>query len=167
LAFSFLPDYRLDLSVRSLLGSRSRLQDVPKIAQLVEAQIHSWLNNRCVEPRYQQIILPNLWPRKKNTRGGEDEEEGISDNSAVEDKDSDQENATVDAEKGREEQFPSPPIGKRDSLEAKMAEEGRKLLAAEGRQLHPQDTSSDGPRKRPTLSKKNSAEEFRIPGRFQ
>ena len=72
LTFTFLDDYRLDLSVRSLIGSRSRLQDVPKIAQLVEDRIHRWFDDRCVEPRFQQIVLPSLWPRKKNTRGGEE-----------------------------------------------------------------------------------------------
>jgi maintenance of morphology protein 1 len=72
LAFSFLDDYRLDLSIRSLVGSRSRLQDVPKIAQLVEARLHMWFDERAVEPRFQQIELPSLWPRKKNTRGGEE-----------------------------------------------------------------------------------------------
>jgi len=70
LSFAFLDDYRLDLSIRSLVGSRSRLQDVPKIAQLVEARLHSWFDDRCVEPRFQQIVLPSLWPRKRNTRGG-------------------------------------------------------------------------------------------------
>ena len=60
LAFSFLDDYRLDLSIRSLVGSRSRLQDVPKIAQLVEARLHTWFDERCVEPRFQQIVLPSL-----------------------------------------------------------------------------------------------------------
>ena len=74
LTFTFLDDYRLDLSVRSLVGSRSRLQDVPKIAQLVEDRIHRWFDDRCVEPRFQQIVLPSLWPRKKNTRGGEEDE---------------------------------------------------------------------------------------------
>lgn len=69
LAFSFLPDYRLDLSIRSLVGSRSRLQDVPKIAELVEQRLHQWIDERCVEPRIQQVVLPSLWPRKKNTRG--------------------------------------------------------------------------------------------------
>lgn len=73
LTFTFLDDYRLDLSVRSLIGSRSRLQDVPKVAQLIEDQIHRWFDDRCVEPRFQQIILPSLWPRKKNTRGGDDD----------------------------------------------------------------------------------------------
>jgi maintenance of morphology protein 1 len=72
LAFSFLDDYRLDLSIRSLVGSRSRLQDVPKIAQLVEARLHTWFDERAVEPRFQQIELPSLWPRKRNTRGGDE-----------------------------------------------------------------------------------------------
>ncbi len=73
LAFTFLDDYRLDLSVRSLLGSRSRLQDIPKIAELVESRLHAWFDERCVEPRFQQIVLPSLWPRKRNTRGGEED----------------------------------------------------------------------------------------------
>lgn len=78
LAFSFLPDYRLDLSVRSLVGSRSRLQDIPKIAQLVESRLHAWVDERCVEPRVQQVVLPSLWPRKRNTRGpGNSDEEGV------------------------------------------------------------------------------------------
>ena len=74
LAFSFLPDYRLDLSVRSLVGSRSRLQDVPKIAQLVEAQVQAWFEDRVVEPRVQIVPLPGLWPRmsKTNVRANED-----------------------------------------------------------------------------------------------
>lgn len=72
MTFSFLDDYRLDFSIRSLLGSRSRLQDVPKIAQLIESRLHKWFDERAVEPRFQEIALPSLWPRKKNTRGGDD-----------------------------------------------------------------------------------------------
>ena len=66
LAFSFLPNYTLSLSTRSLLGARSRLQDVPKIAQLVESRLRNWFEERCVSPRMQQIIVPNIWPRMKN-----------------------------------------------------------------------------------------------------
>ena len=29
-----------------------------------------------MEPRFQQIVMPSLWPRKKNTRGGEEEDVG-------------------------------------------------------------------------------------------
>ncbi|CAK7274424.1 ERMES complex subunit mmm1 [Sporothrix epigloea] len=68
--FAFLDDYRLDFSIRSLLGSRSRLQDVPKIAQLVESRLHRWFDERAVEPLFQEIELPSLWPRMKNARGG-------------------------------------------------------------------------------------------------
>lgn len=78
MAFSFLDDYRLDFSIRSLVGSRSRLQDVPKIASLVEKRLHDWFDERCVEPRFQEIALPSLWPRKKNTRGGEDTPEYVA-----------------------------------------------------------------------------------------
>ncbi|KAI2639520.1 hypothetical protein GGS26DRAFT_540542 [Hypomontagnella submonticulosa] len=78
MTFSFLDDYRLDFSVRSLVGSRSRLQDVPKIAQLVESRLHRWFDERAVEPRFQEIALPSLWPRKKNTRGGDEPLDGSS-----------------------------------------------------------------------------------------
>lgn len=81
LAFSFLPDYRLDLSIRSLVGSRSRLQDVPKIAQLVEARLQAWFEERVVEPRVQVVGLPGLWPRREKTRvrEGEDGKTGDDD----------------------------------------------------------------------------------------
>lgn len=81
MTFSFLDDYRLDFSVRSLVGSRSRLQDVPKIAQLVESRLHRWFDERAVEPRFQEIALPSLWPRKRNTRGGDDPLDGASSSS--------------------------------------------------------------------------------------
>ena len=76
LALSFLPDYRLDLSVRSLIGSRTRLQDVPKIAQLVEARAQAWFEERVVEPRVQVVPLPGLWPRmgKTRVREGQDDD---------------------------------------------------------------------------------------------
>ena len=120
LAFTFLDDYRLDLSVRSLVGSRSRLQDVPKIAQLIESRVHAWFDERAVEPRFQQIVLPSLWPRKKNTRGGEDgaadpDDEGIDVTSPG--------GAAADAVPGVAA----------ESLEARIAAEGAKLREAEVR----------------------------------
>src|SRR5208282_2585084 len=42
LTFTFAPDFSFDLSVRSLVGARSRLQDIPKIAQLVESRVRLW-----------------------------------------------------------------------------------------------------------------------------
>lgn len=68
LMFSFSPDYRLEFVVKSLIGSRAKLQDVPKISTLVENRLRTWFIERCVEPRFQVVRLPSMWPRTKNTR---------------------------------------------------------------------------------------------------
>jgi maintenance of mitochondrial morphology protein 1 len=129
------------------MGTRARLQDVPKIAQLVEARIHAWLDDRCVEPRYQEIVLPNLWPRKSNTRGGD---------GAIDDDEDD-----YAAEAGAE-RHSSTPTGKTETppsnLEERMAAEGRKLLAAEGR------AGESSMRQRPL--RQASHENYQIPGKF-
>jgi maintenance of morphology protein 1 len=168
LAFSFLPDYRLDLSVRSLVGSRSRLQDVPKIAQLVEARIHQWFDERCVEPRVQQIVLPSLWPRKKNTRGGEED---------ASDEEQDDEGSTDtpsgDGSTEREAPSRSEAMQQDEGLAARMAAEGRKLRAAEtrGERGHADRTQSNQPRegirKRPAHKPMGSTDNLHIPGGFQ
>ncbi|GAO48675.1 hypothetical protein SAICODRAFT_20254 [Saitoella complicata NRRL Y-17804] len=64
LTFSFSPDFRLDINVRSLLGARSRLQDIPKIAQIIEKRLRDWFMDRCVQPHFQQVAIPSLWPSK-------------------------------------------------------------------------------------------------------
>ncbi|KAF2811067.1 uncharacterized protein BDZ99DRAFT_415439 [Mytilinidion resinicola] len=129
LAFTFLDDYRLDLSVRSLVGSRSRLQDVPKIAQLVEARLHAWFDERVVEPRFQQIVLPSLWPRKQNTRGGEEDEgaaEGMGDVGEAEQ----QGHQGEEKDTERKNFVPSAAPG---TLETRMEAEGAKMREAEVR----------------------------------
>ncbi|KAF2254106.1 hypothetical protein BU26DRAFT_451323 [Trematosphaeria pertusa] len=144
LAFTFLDDYRLDLSVRSLVGSRSRLQDVPKIAQLIESRVHAWFDERAVEPRFQQIVLPSLWPRKKNTRGGEEDEkndgeeehdEGIDVTSPTPDEPVLQESTGTDSstigQRSRPSSFIPPPSAAPGSLEARIEAEGAKLREAE------------------------------------
>lgn len=68
LMFSFSPDYRLEFSVKSLIGSRTKLQDVPKISDLIDSKLRSWFADRCIEPKFQVIRLPSMWPRSKNTR---------------------------------------------------------------------------------------------------
>jgi maintenance of morphology protein 1 len=157
LAFTFLDDYRLDLSVRSLVGSRSRLQDVPKIAQLIESRVHAWFDERAVEPRFQQIVLPSLWPRKHNTRGGatqdvDDElaaEEGnvlldeLDEHVLLPDYDDDE---SIDDRSSAYRLPIPPPLPPLTTLEA----EGAKLREAEIRA---------GERKRPTVKRGQSSRE--------
>lgn len=68
LMFLFLPDFRLEFSIKSLIGSRAKLQDVPKLSDLIESKLRSWFTGRCVEPRFQIVKLPSIWPKKENTR---------------------------------------------------------------------------------------------------
>lgn len=70
LMFSFAPEYRMEFETQSLIGARSKLENIPKIGSLVEHQIKKWFMERCVEPRFQFIKLPSVWPRSKNTREG-------------------------------------------------------------------------------------------------
>jgi maintenance of mitochondrial morphology protein 1 len=87
LTFTFDPEFSFDLSVRSLVGARSRLQDIPKIAQLVDSYVRSWVTERCVYPRYQRVVLPNFWPsRAKEGSSHHDIDEG-DDEVAVEEED--------------------------------------------------------------------------------
>jgi len=166
LEFSFLPDYDLELSTRSLVGSRSRLQDVPKIAQLVEARLHAWFDERCVEPRVQQIVLPSFWPRKKNTRGGDD---------AI-DADDEVPNANGDVRRGQGEDIEA--VHERDTiadivydsgLEARMTAEGKKLrdAFAENPMLAAGRQHDEGIRRRGHPPRGGSVEELRMPGRFE
>jgi maintenance of morphology protein 1 len=167
LAFTFLDDYRLDLSVRSLVGSRSRLQDVPKIAQLIESRVHAWFDERAVEPRFQQISLPSLWPRKHNTRGGatEDaEDEGIDVSDAIGD------DVAVPAA-GLGLDVPSEtelPVAKEpQTLEERIEAEGAKLREAEILAGERKATRNDGMRWRGEASRGRDGARPQAPGRFK
>ncbi|CCK71665.1 ERMES complex subunit MMM1 KNAG_0H02500 [Huiozyma naganishii CBS 8797] len=68
LVFSFSPEYKMDFEISSLIGARSKLENIPKITDVLEYQIKKWFVERCVEPRFQFIKLPSIWPRSKNVR---------------------------------------------------------------------------------------------------
>lgn len=74
LHFSLHPDFALDASATSLVGSRAKLQDVPKIEQLLVEKLRSFVHNRFVWPKYWCLTLPNLVPR---SRARSDEEESV------------------------------------------------------------------------------------------
>ena len=68
LMFSFAPEYTMEFDTKSLIGARSKLENIPKISSLIEYHIKKWFVERCVEPRFQCVKLPNIWPRSKNAR---------------------------------------------------------------------------------------------------
>jgi maintenance of morphology protein 1 len=95
---------------------------VPKIAQLIESRVHAWFDERAVEPRFQQISLPSLWPRKHNTRGGATE-------------DAEDEGIDITAPDGDDVAVPAAGLGldvpEEMTLEERIEAEGAKLREAE------------------------------------
>ncbi|KAH6698931.1 hypothetical protein BKA61DRAFT_496454, partial [Leptodontidium sp. MPI-SDFR-AT-0119] len=95
---------------------------------------------RAVEPRFQQIELPSLWPRKKNTRGGE--EAGSGSGSGL-----GSEPASVSRAKGKE-------------IERDLREEARREVEAESRARGDVDIDQEGLRWR----RRARGEEYAMPG---
>ncbi|OWB80210.1 hypothetical protein B5S32_g4469 [[Candida] boidinii] len=67
LLLSFGTDFRLEFEVKSLIGSRTKLENIPRIGSIIESQLRNWFVQRCVDPKFQLIKLPSLWPKKENT----------------------------------------------------------------------------------------------------
>lgn len=57
---SLHPDFVLDAHVSSVFGSKSKLQDVPKIEDLFLSRIRSWLQHHLVWPNAWHVPLPGL-----------------------------------------------------------------------------------------------------------
>ncbi|BGP36245.1 ERMES complex subunit mmm1 [Rhodotorula kratochvilovae] len=60
LHLSLHPDFELQLATSSLLGSRAKLQDVPKVEQLLVARIRAAIQDRVVWPGRVEIALPGV-----------------------------------------------------------------------------------------------------------
>lgn len=68
LHFSLHPDFALDAIATSLVGSRAKLQDVPKIEQLLVGRLRSFVHDRFVWPKFWTLTLPNLVPKNQADR---------------------------------------------------------------------------------------------------
>ncbi|CAK9786726.1 hypothetical protein CC85DRAFT_248302 [Cutaneotrichosporon oleaginosum] len=58
-----LPDFHLNLKTTSLLGSRAKLQDIPKLEQLIVARLRAVIQDRFVYPHHLTFGLPRLLSR--------------------------------------------------------------------------------------------------------
>ena len=54
------PGFVLDAHLSSVFGSKSKLQDVPKIEDIVLARLHQWIKHRLVWPHAWHIPLPGV-----------------------------------------------------------------------------------------------------------
>ncbi|KNE66710.1 hypothetical protein AMAG_11209 [Allomyces macrogynus ATCC 38327] len=57
---SLLQGYQLQFRISSLLGSRTKVRDVPKIADLITMTLRNQVQSRIVEPNYIAVPLPGV-----------------------------------------------------------------------------------------------------------
>ncbi|WVQ83563.1 hypothetical protein IAT38_005704 [Cryptococcus sp. DSM 104549] len=55
-----LPDFHLNLKTTSLLGSRAKLQDIPKLEQLILSRLRGIIQDRFVHPNHISLALPRI-----------------------------------------------------------------------------------------------------------
>lgn len=65
---SFAPNFSMEFRVNSLVGARAKLQDVPKLGQIIENTIRKRFTDKCVRPNYQKIRLPQVWHSAEKTQ---------------------------------------------------------------------------------------------------
>ena len=58
LYLSLHPDFTLHMQTKSLIGSRAKLQDIPKVEQLVIARLRGYIVDKVVWPRKWAVRLP-------------------------------------------------------------------------------------------------------------
>ena len=72
---STLPDFILEFNVQSLVGSRSKLENVPKITHIITSKLRNAFCEKFVYPNFKKIKIPDLWAENKKSKN--------SDNSSV------------------------------------------------------------------------------------
>ena len=68
LSLSLHPDFILELASTSLIGSRAKLQDIPKVEQLVVGRVRAWVIENLVWPKVRTVKLPSMASRKKEEK---------------------------------------------------------------------------------------------------
>ncbi len=63
--FSFAPDFRLEFDIKSLIGSKAKLEDMPRIRSIIENALRKWLIDRYIEPRFHVIKIQSIWGSRK------------------------------------------------------------------------------------------------------
>jgi len=69
---SVLPDFILEFNVQSLIGSRSKLEDVPKITHIIISKLRNAFCENFVYPNFKKIKIPDLWSPNKNNESLEE-----------------------------------------------------------------------------------------------
>ncbi|KAJ3051590.1 ERMES complex subunit mmm1, partial [Quaeritorhiza haematococci] len=75
IAFSILEDFLLEFEVRSLLGHRTKVKDLPKLTQLITSKLRSVFIEEIVWPSFKRWDTPTGW---EDAREEKDEMEDMN-----------------------------------------------------------------------------------------
>ncbi|KAG0259073.1 ERMES complex subunit mmm1 [Mortierella polycephala] len=64
ICISTLPDFDLEFGVQSLLGARTKLEDVPKVTDLITSKLRGFFIDKCVYPNGRDIAMPTFWAKR-------------------------------------------------------------------------------------------------------
>ncbi|KAL1934290.1 hypothetical protein VTP01DRAFT_6472 [Rhizomucor pusillus] len=72
IAISSYSDFTLDFNVRSLIGSRTKLEDLPKLTELITTKLRNVYIDKLVYPMFVKVKVPKMWEeRDRRTRESE------------------------------------------------------------------------------------------------
>ena len=79
IAISSYSDFVLDFNVRSLIGSRTKLEDLPKLTDLITTKLRNVYIDKLVYPMFVKVKVPKMWEeRDKKMQQQEEQEEQTS-----------------------------------------------------------------------------------------
>ncbi|KAG0178334.1 ERMES complex subunit mmm1 [Apophysomyces sp. BC1034] len=64
IAISSYSDFVLDMNVRSLIGSRTKLEDIPKLTDLITTKLRNIYIDKLVYPTFVKVKVPNMWEQR-------------------------------------------------------------------------------------------------------
>ncbi|KAI7898551.1 uncharacterized protein BX663DRAFT_524539 [Cokeromyces recurvatus] len=68
IAISSHSDFVLDLHVQSLIGSKTKLEDIPKLRDLIQTKLRNVYIDKLVYPAFVKVKVPNMWKDSKDER---------------------------------------------------------------------------------------------------
>ncbi|KAI8976453.1 hypothetical protein BDB01DRAFT_802919 [Pilobolus umbonatus] len=66
IAISSHSDFILDLKVQSLIGSKTKLENVPKLTDIIQTKLRNVYIDKLVYPTFVKIKVPNMWKEPHN-----------------------------------------------------------------------------------------------------
>ncbi|KAI8057784.1 hypothetical protein BDF22DRAFT_662361 [Syncephalis plumigaleata] len=86
-AISVAPDFTLGFAVKSLIGHRTKVRDLPKVTELIAMRLRAVFAQSMVAPNRRVFSVPDLWPKSfstdRNTGNASQESGNVDGNTSI------------------------------------------------------------------------------------